>query len=57
MGSKKLASTGIHVSDGDPTIGGLLGAKAPTIGQNGWRAFYTQQHGENITYEVFFGRR
>jgi hypothetical protein len=44
--------TGLHVSDGDPTAGGLLGAKTPKLFQQGWRWFYTQQHGENVTYEV-----
>ena len=44
--------TGWHLSDGDPTVDGLLGAKIPRplVGQ--WRLFYTQQHGDNITYEV-----
>lgn len=44
--------TGIHVSDGDATVDGLLGAKVPTPFENGWRVFYTQQHGENTTWEV-----
>jgi hypothetical protein len=44
--------TGAHVSDGDPGIGGILGAKLPTPFQNGWRWFWTQQHGDNVTYEV-----
>lgn len=44
--------TGIHVSDGDATVDGLLGAKIPTPFENGWRVFYTQQHGENTTWEV-----
>ena len=44
--------TGVHVSDGDPTAAGLLGAKAPTPFRDGWRVFYTQQHGDNITYEL-----
>jgi len=44
--------TGIHVSDGDPSPAGLLGAKVPTPFENGWRMFYTQQHGENTTFEV-----
>ena len=45
--------TGIHVSDGDPGISGLLGARVPRPFQDGWRVFYTQQHGENATYEIF----
>jgi hypothetical protein len=46
--------TGLHVSDGDPTTGGILGAKSPKPfrGEGQWRAFYTQQHGDNVTYEV-----
>jgi hypothetical protein len=44
--------TGALVSDGDPGTGGILGARVPTLFQNGWRAFYTQQHGDNVTYEV-----
>jgi hypothetical protein len=44
--------TGIHVSDGDPSFGGILGAKIPSPFQNGWRIFWTQQHGDNTTWEV-----
>jgi hypothetical protein len=46
--------TGIHVSDGNPGKQGLLGARAPhPFEPSGhWRVFYTQQHGDNITYEV-----
>ena len=44
--------TGVHVSDGDPSQNGLLGAKVPTFGNGGWRWFYTQQHGDNFTWEV-----
>jgi hypothetical protein len=44
--------TGIHVSDGDPSPLGLLGAKIPFPFKDGWRVFYTQQHGDNVTYEV-----
>jgi hypothetical protein len=45
--------TGVHVSDGDPGVDGILGAKAPHLGDGGsWRWFYTQQHGDNPTYEV-----
>lgn len=44
--------TGIHVSDGSPRLDGLLGAKAPRPFEDGWRVFYTQQHGENITWEI-----
>jgi len=44
--------TGAHVSDGDPGPGGILGAKTPTPFKGGWRWFYTQQHGDNTTYEL-----
>jgi hypothetical protein len=44
--------TGIHVSDGDPTAHGLLGAKEPHPFKDGWRVFYTGQHGENVTWEI-----
>ena len=44
--------TGIHVSDGDPSAAGLLGARIPTPFENGWRVFWTQQHGENTTFEI-----
>jgi hypothetical protein len=46
--------TGIHVSNGDPTKEGILGAKSPKPfrGDSQWRAFYTQQHGDNVTFEL-----
>ncbi len=44
--------TGIHISDGEPTVHGILGAKRPRPFRAGWRVFYTQQHGDNITYEI-----
>jgi hypothetical protein len=44
--------TGLHVSDGDASTKGILGVKIPTLFKHGWRAFYTQQHGDNNTYEV-----
>jgi hypothetical protein len=49
--------TGIHVSNGDPGVKGVLGAKAPKLGHDGWRLFYTQQHGDNVTYELLVGNR
>jgi len=45
--------TGIHISNGDPGPTGVLGAFVPNVGANGWRVFWTQQHGENITFEIF----
>src|SRR5262245_7793007 len=44
--------TGWHQSDGDPTIRGLIGTRVPTPFRGEWRTFYTQQHGDNVTYEV-----
>jgi hypothetical protein len=59
--------TGIHTSDGDPTVGGLLGARDPAPFQSAddhrgrggddhhglpWRVFFTQQHGDNNLWEL-----
>jgi hypothetical protein len=44
--------TGLHVSNGDPTVHGVLGGELPKLFHEGWRWFYTQQHGDNPTYEV-----
>jgi len=44
--------TGLHVSKGDPTVHGVLGRELPKLFHEGWRWFYTQQHGDNPTYEV-----
>ena len=44
--------TGWHQSDGDPTVNGLLGAKIPKPFRDGWRLFFTQQHGDNNTWEI-----
>jgi hypothetical protein len=44
--------TGIHASDGDPGTGGILGAKEPRLFEDGWRLFWTQQHGDNVTWEI-----
>ena len=38
---------GFHVSDGDPTSTGILGAENPRPFDGSWRVFYTQQHGDN----------
>jgi hypothetical protein len=48
--------TGILVSNGATSIGGLLGRRNPGQGP-GWRIFVTQQHGSNITYELTPGPR
>jgi hypothetical protein len=52
-------TTGIHVSDGDPSENGILGAKSPDLkaGSSKWRWFYTQQHGDNFTWEVTLVRQ
>ncbi|MDJ0324868.1 DUF839 domain-containing protein [Cryobacterium sp. PH31-AA6] len=44
--------TGIHVSNGDPTAAGILGAADPQIMTGDWRTFWTQQHGDNVTWEL-----
>ena len=44
--------TGLHVSDGDTSVRGLLGTDAPNVRDPRWRWFYTQQHGDNPTYQV-----
>jgi uncharacterized protein DUF839 len=44
--------TGFHVSDGDPSVHGLLGDQIPRPFDGQWRMFYTQQHGDNITWEI-----
>jgi hypothetical protein len=48
--------TGAHVSDGDPSVGGILGAKPPQLANGRWRWFYTQQHGDNPTFEVILDK-
>jgi hypothetical protein len=49
--------TGAVVSDGDPSVGGILGAEIPDLSDSRWRWFYTQQHGDNTTWEVLPDRR
>jgi Alkaline phosphatase PhoX len=44
--------TGVHMSNGDPTAKGLLGARKPTPFRHGWRLFFTHQHGDNVTSEL-----
>jgi secreted PhoX family phosphatase len=49
--------TGIHVSDGDATVRGVLASKSVKAlsndeSEHAWRVFYTQQHGDNVTYEI-----
>jgi hypothetical protein len=47
--------TGLHVSNGAASVPGLLGAVIPSPGRAGWRVFLTQQHGDNVTYEITSG--
>jgi secreted PhoX family phosphatase len=44
--------TGVQVSNGDPSPRGILGAQSPDLGDPNWGWFYTQQHGDNTTYQV-----
>ena len=44
--------TGIHVSNGNATVTGLIGRFVPSPFVNGWRIFWTQQHGDNYTWEI-----
>ena len=45
--------TGIHVSDGNSSPKKTpLCTKSPSPFTDIWRVFYTQQHGDNVTYEV-----
>lgn len=46
--------TGVLVSNGDPGPQGLLGARNPNLWNSGgeWRWFWTQQHGDNFTWQV-----
>jgi len=49
--------TGFHVSNGDPSIHGLIGRAVPEGLHNDgrglpWRIFWTQQHGDNVTWEI-----
>ena len=44
--------TGIHVSDGDASVSGLLGTGLPQPFDGRWRVFWTQQHGDNVTWEI-----
>jgi len=42
--------TGLHMSEGDSTINGLIGARE--FRTNRARLFFTQQHGENNVFEI-----
>lgn len=49
--------TGIHMSNGDASPRGILGARRPDPFDDGWRLFWTQQHGDNTTWEIVPARR
>jgi hypothetical protein len=49
--------TGIHNSNGDPSPRGILGAARPSPFDDGWRLFFTAQHGDNVTWEILPARR
>jgi hypothetical protein len=49
--------TGVLVSDGDTSPQGILGAQVPALGTPQWRWFYTQQHGDNNTWEVLLKKQ
>ncbi len=46
--------TGLHFSDGNSTVQGLLGRRVPSLKDG--RLFFTQQHGENNLFEVLTER-
>jgi hypothetical protein len=55
LGQDRLATaedgepTGLHLSDGNSSVHGLLGTKSP--GDDGL-LFFTHQHGENNLYQI-----
>jgi hypothetical protein len=51
VGAEDNEPTGIYVSEGGTTAGDLLGAYDPAASP-GTRIFFTEQHGQNNTYEV-----
>jgi hypothetical protein len=50
-GGEDNEPTGLHMSEGDSSINGLIGTK--TLKKGRARLFFTQQHGENNLFEVF----
>ena len=49
--------TGMLVSDGDSSLKRLLGASGTNMGNRSrWRWFVTQQHGDNVVYEIVKAR-
>jgi hypothetical protein len=51
VGEEDNEPTGLHMSEGDSSIHGLIGTK--TLKTDRARLFFTQQHGENNLFEVF----
>jgi secreted PhoX family phosphatase len=51
VGEEDNEPTGLHMSEGDASINGLIGTK--TFKKDRARLFFTQQHGENNLFEVF----
>jgi len=49
-GGEDNEPTGVLVSDGDPSVAGLLGRLSLVPDDS--RLFFTEQHGENTVYEV-----
>jgi len=50
-GEEDNEPTGLHMSEGDSSINGLIGTKVFKKGRA--RLFFTEQHGENNLFEVF----
>jgi hypothetical protein len=50
-GEEDNEPTGVHMSEGDSTINGLIGTRE--FKKDRARLFFTQQHGENNLFEVF----
>ena len=50
-GEEDSEPTGLHMSEGDSSVGGLIGTRTFRTGRA--RLFFTQQHGENNLFEVF----
>jgi hypothetical protein len=50
-GEEDNEPTGLHLSEGDVSINGLIGTK--TFKKDRARLFFTQQHGENNLFDVF----
>lgn len=50
-GEEDNEPTGLHMSEGDSSINGLIGTKV--FKKDRVRLFFTQQHGENNLFEIF----